>query len=568
MAWLLAMGGVALAGRSAYLLQGHPHVSLPLLASGVVHAVALWGSGRDSSPVASAPASSPNRRLRFAAAAIVFIVAMAASFVVRDALSSMVAPDSNTYWATPGDFLQKTPGMKPIRTPQYSLLFVGAQMLGGKGAAVLFLQFALRAVSAALIAWLLSRWSLLAGLVVGGLLAADPVSAATSAAYLTESLYTSALMLATIIAIAQLTGHPSWRRWPLVVAAGFAMGAALLVRPSSIALLGIIVPIYGLATRSAVSAIAVGAGYALSCLMIAVFNYFKSGIFVVVTTGLYVAFPLFLHQLMDPKNGPASETITRQLAACHPTFDYRSVHLEIANEFVFTKLLPCTLKANGNDLGKAYELYGRAYREAFLAHPVVFTWRLSLESLRFLAMTVSDYTNEVAEYNHYVMVQGACEQPPRPPFAAYLPKLLEFICPISPTDPAGASRLVAGTALVRLLYQPYLYVYDPRVVLHSPENKRVPELTGAAALLFLALAIGVARPAYRPLILAAAAVILSNAAITALGQVTLRRYVAPLSPFFLIVSGLLLVSMIEDGMSFLRRVARFGRRAGATTGAA
>ena len=34
----------------------------------------------------------------------------------------------------------------------------------------------------------------------------------------------------------------------------------------------------------------------------------------------------------------------------------------------------------------------------------------------------------------------------------------------------------------------------------------------------------------------------------------MRRYVAPLSPFFLIISGLFVVTLVEEALSFLRGI--------------
>src|SRR5581483_11756064 len=148
----------------------------------------------------------------------------------RAAFSTQIAPDSLSYWVTPQTLFARVPGNLPVRTPTYSFIIAGVQLVGGSGTALLIVQFALRALGAALIAWQLADVSLLAGAAVGGLLALDPVSGATSASYLSESLYTSAHVLALALAIWQLrvrTFQPAWQPY----AAGLAFGLAFLVRP-------------------------------------------------------------------------------------------------------------------------------------------------------------------------------------------------------------------------------------------------------------------------------------------------------------------------------------------------
>jgi hypothetical protein len=115
-----------------------------------------------------------------------------------------------------------------------------------------------------------------------------------------------------------------------------------------------------------------------------------------------------------------------------------------------------------------------------------------------------------------------------------------------------ARWIVESSKWWRIVYQPYLYAYDPRLHIPRLEVAAVPALTGAAALLFLVLAIALCRPPYRPLIIGASSMILYHAGITALGQVTLLRYVAAVSPFFLIVSGLVLVSVFQEVIALLR----------------
>jgi hypothetical protein len=534
---LLALIVPLLGSRAASELRSWPTFSLAFLAAGVAESIALWNCTRPERTSALRPAGAPSGHVRLGVSAGVFFVAMIASYLFRASLSTAISPDTASYWMTPRDLIKSMPGVDPFRTPFYSFLFVAVQLFGGTGSAVLVAQFAFRAVGAALVAWLLTRTSALAGTVVGTMLALDPVSAATSTAYLTESAYTSALVISLVVVVAQLAGSPERRPWRLLIA-GAWFGGAFLIRPISAALICLVVPAYAIITRSLTRSACVAGGYALVAVLVAAFNYARTGLFVIVTTGLYVAFPLFVQHLMDAQNGHSSETIYRQLEECDPGLDYSTVSAGTANEFVYTKLLPCTIRFNGGDRTAAYRLYASAYREALLAHPGVFAWRLLLESSRFLGTPVSYYAAEATGFARLANLDDVCAR--RPPYENYPSGLIAFVCPM-PAGRHGWRDAIAGAGVrLMMVYQPYFYAYDPL------ESTPSPELAGAAGVLFFLLAFVLARPAYRPMIFGATVIILYNAAMTAFGQVTMTRYVAPVSPFFLMISGLLTASLIEE----------------------
>ena len=539
-----------LGARLAATTVGTPSVSILALVLSAGVAAALWSRAVGLLPAAPHPAETSNRTVRIAVSAAVFVLAVLVSEHARVAASTMIAPDTAGYWTASHDMLGATPGAVPIRTPFYSALFAAVRLAGGSGRELLFLQFALRALAASAMAWVVSRSSITAGAVVGAAMALDPVSAMTSTSYLTESLYTSGLALSLAVALAQLT-RPAAPGKAWLFLTGIFFGTALLVRPTSAALIVPLAFAYLAVTRSPVRTALVAVGYAAVALLIAVYNYARTGLFVIVATGLYLAFPLFVQHLMDPRNGPASHALHEQLAACDPGLDYLNVTVATANEFVYTKLLPCT---GGNAANRAavYRLYARAYREALLARPLVSGWRLFLESARFLAVPASYYTAEQVSFNQEMHVSDACSR--KPPYDGYPRALIAFICPVPPGDQHSSALLWRTAIWLRTVYQPYIYSYDPRMYLDHVELTRSPELTGIAGLLFFVFAIALSRPSYRPVVLGAVVVIAYNAAATAYGQVTIPRYVGVLSPFFLIVTVLFAVSLCQDAAASIRHL--------------
>jgi len=545
----LAVLVALVSARGAALLVASRVGAFVFLSAGGALAVVIWLTADHVLPRSQNAVRSPRVRARAICVVCVFAVAMLTSVESRAGLSTMIAPDTAGYWMTPTQVFAATPRVVPIRTPFYSWFFAFVQLVGGGGRTFLALQFACRGLAAAAVAWVLSRSSLVAGAAVGLCLALDPVSAAISTAYLTESVFTSGLVLGLALAVAQLTARSRLRPSGVFVA-GLCFGCGLLVRPTSAALIALIVLAYLAVSRSIIKSSLVGAGYVMVALFVAVYNYARTGLFVIVATGIYVAFPLFVQHLMDPGNGRASRLLSRQLELCYHDLDYARVTTSTANTFVYTKLLPCTLEANGGDRSATYRLYAAAYREAILAHPAVFASRMLLESSRFLAIPVSYYPSEVASFNDVMHVTDACLK--TPPYRDYPPRLIAFVCPVPRADPTRRAWIGKSTLWLRAVYQPYFYSFDPRLYIDHFESTRFPEMTGATGLLFFVLAVAFSRPMYRPLISGAAVVILYNAAVTAFGQVTLTRYVAPLSPFFLIITCLLCVSLVEDAVATVR----------------
>lgn len=525
--------------------------SFVILTVSVLEAIWLWMRAARVLPSEHEAVAKTTPRTRAVLAVCIFAIAVFSSFAAREGLSTIIVPDTTSYWMTPREMISPAPGIVPVRTPLFSLLLVLVQLAGGGGNVFMAVQFVARACAAALVGWFVSGRSVVAGAVIGVLLAIDPVSAATSTSYMTESIFASGLVLVLVLAVAHMTGATPTRR-SSSFAAGVTFGCALLIRPTSAGLIALIVVGYGLATRSLKRTSFVAAGYATVALVIALYNYARTGLFVVVATGLYLAFPLFVQHLTDPRNGPASATLSRQLMVCDPSGSYRSVDVNTANTFVYTTLLPCSELATHGNRFAAYELYAAAYREAFLAHPLVFTSRVLRESARFLAVPVSYYINGQVAFTESNDVGAQCAAPPSA--GAYPPGLLAFICPVPVVKPEVRHILTRVGLWSRSVYQPYLYAFDPHLHLNDFVTTRSPEMTGAAALLFFVLAGAIARPWYRAMIVGASVIIVYNAAVTAFGQVTIPRYVAPLSPLFLIVTGFLSVSLIEDTVATIRLV--------------
>ena len=554
---LLQLGAVATllpVIAAAHQSRGLPFYSAGVLVAGLVLVAATRLHAGFGAP-APAP-TSQRRRLRWLVAGASFVLAVLASVYQMSALSTMVAPDTVTYWSTLSALFQRVPGSLPVRTPQYSVLFAIVDALGGSGRQLLAVQFTARALGVAAVVWLLSRWSLVAAVVVGTVLALDPVGSAMSVAYLSESLFSTGLLLALAVFVRHVERRGSVRLRELL-AAGVGYGLAFLFRPNGAALIVPVVATYAVLTRSVRRTLMPLAGFLLVAGAIVLLNLWRSNIPQIAPTGVYVAFPLFIQQLFDPRNGPASAEMHRHLMACDPDLDYRKVTAATADGFIHGKFSPCLFAALGSRQRAPFDLYRAAYMEALRAHPVRFAARMTREAFRFISLTVSYYPAQVAgftnsDFEALCARTGAWEGWPAGP--------IDFACPLPAYDPVRRDRTMPIAFATRMAYQPYLYVHQPHAVMAGFHETPVPELAGFAGSSSSCSCSSWCRRAYRPWVAGAAAVTLYSAATTAAGLAASTRYVAVTSPFLLLMATLFAVSVGREIASCARAAASAARR--------
>jgi hypothetical protein len=471
----------------------------------------------------------------------IFVVALAASRFCVDALSTIVSPDTFGYWSTLPGLLLPVRDYVPLRTPLYAVVFALSYSVGGSVAAVLAVQFAARGLACALVAWSLARERPLAGLVVGAMLALDPIAAGMSTHYLTESLYATGMLLSLVVLVSQLQDSASLTRGK-VLGAGIIFGWAFLFRPNGMFMIVPALAAYWIVSRSArLTAWALG-GFSAVAVAVAVFNYLRYGMLAVVASGLYLSVPLFVQQLFDAGNGPASAALHARMKACDPELDYRGINVDTVNDYVYNRFLPCLSTGLPAEFTGKFEIYRLAYLEAIRAHPFVFAERMALESVRFLGSPAASYVAGMAglatpeNLGQVCARQGLYAKVPR--------RMIDSFCPMPETREDRRAQLVAVARYGRYVYQPYLVVGD---VPWLPDRgtARARALVGVVGICFFGAALAVATPAYRPWVGAAVVVLVYSAAVTAVGQVTLPRYVAATSPFLLLISVLAGLSAVE-----------------------
>lgn len=538
--WLLPAAWLASATTSS------PALSLASLAAGATFTLLIRRASRhEPSPSTTAV---PSPYWLWTGCALVFLVALGASIVALRSLSTPIAPDTAGYWSTWAAFWHRAPGSVSIRTPLYELLFAVFEAAGLPGIALILLQFTFRALACTAVTGYLAREGVAPATFVGLLLAIDPVSAASSVQYLSESLCTSGLVLATIVTL--VLARRECSRMVLVVS-GLVIGFGALFRPGGAALMVVAIVLLGVTTRSLRRTLLPAAGAASVAVAIVLRNLLRSGIVTLAATGLYLGFPLFIQHLFSPGNGPVSAAMDGRLKECMPTLDYSSIVTDNSNQFVRVDAPRCLLPPLGGDQERLYAMYHAAYLEAVRARPLLFVRQMALESARFLGKTASYYPGQVRQFALLTDFDRLCLD--QPPYDIYQPDLIRFVCPMPAPRPAFGDLVPPICFITRWIYQPYLAPYSSNLILTQWADVSAIELAGVAGLLFFAFVAAYVPRAHRPLVTASAVVVAYHAVTTALGQVTLLRYVAMMSPFLLIISGLMAATAAGDVAVVLRR---------------
>jgi|GEM_PF-267949 len=519
---------------------------------------------------ASEPSSEVSPNLTFGIAMGAAAGSLVSSGIALAALSTFFNTDLPFYFTRPSEMFSTRPGEFSATTPLFGLILGFVQAVGLKGSALIGLQIVVRAWAVFAATRLGAARSPVFGCLLGLLLGLDPVAASLSTMYATESLHSSSLILAAV-AISNLGSAPGWLR-PLAV--GVGVGLAGLFRPSGLALLGLAVVFLAWKARANQAFRTALAGIVIAVLMVSSVARLQRGSWQLVGGGggLAFAWPLLVHQLLDPTNGPDSAVLAVAIDECDPQRRSGPIRLSDSNIRILT--IKTCMVASGRTLEAVFQLFSSAYREAIRAHPERFALAIRNEFLNYLATTVAHNVVLGAQFVELEDLDALCRPNEAHPLFTRLPALkmgegservkdvVAFVCPV----PRPESRLKdlprRATSLFRVIFQPYLYVLEPPFFRRSIGDVEQPYWMGLCAVSFGGLVLGISGGRLRRMGLVSVALLGTAAATVALTHLTVVRYLAPYSPWFLALSALLAFAFARDAAnSVLDLIGAFRLRA-------
>jgi len=254
--------------------------------------------------------------------------------------------------------------------------------------ATIWFQIIIEGFAAGSLVYVLGRrYPKLAG-IIGLLFALDFTWSAGTRWILTESPFTSFHVLALACLINQYERNKRLHWWELL-AAGMLYGWTTTIRPSGVLL---VIPI-GLAylwfTQSARKTGWLTAGVVIVLIASGLINQQYTGKFRLFSgTGYYVAFPLYTYHLFAVDNGPVSRRLDGLIRQCEPNVDYQKIDFTTHNETLWGKFFPCLQDTHHLTLDQISDLFTSAYVEAIRSQPARFAQEIIAQHSIFISYPV------------------------------------------------------------------------------------------------------------------------------------------------------------------------------------
>lgn len=488
------------------------------------------------------------------------LLSIGTSVIAIATLSTPFNTDAPYYFTRPSEMFSARAGEVSATTPLFGLIFGFVQLLGLKGAALIALQVLVRAGAVFAAARFVAAGSLGFGTLIGILLGLDPVAATLTTMYATESLHSSSLVLAAV-AIAGLSPTATL---PRSLSVGVFVGLTGLFRPSGIPLLMLALAILAWKARSSRAFRSALAGVAIAMLMVSSVARVQRGSWHPVGGGggLAYAWPLLVHQLLDPANGPQSAVLASAITTCDPLWPHQPIRIATDSNDRIPAIKTCMV-SSGRSIDSVFGLFTDSYREAIRAQPGRFLAAVTSEFLNYLGTTVAHNVAMASPFGEPSNRAEMCRSDDANPIFERAPALrqgegpervrdtLAFVCP-APRPVARLAGLANDvTSRWRAVFQPYLFVLEPPFFRRDISNVAEPWWTGLCAVSFGALVLGLSRGLLLRVGGIAALIVGTAATTVALTHLTTARYLAPFSPWFLALSTLFLFALARDLAAFV-----------------
>jgi hypothetical protein len=481
--------------------------------------------------------------------AVVFaLLSLVRDGLVLWAFSYFYAHDSESYLYNWGRFTDEATIAASRRSIPYPLMNALVNSTDDPWR-ILWLQILIAALTVGMLVYVIGKKNALLAVTLGTLLVLDANWGTSNRAILTESSYISFHLLAFALLLEHYDHHP-YLHWWWVVLGGIFYGWTLTIRPSGL-LLGIpIILAYAWFTRSIYKTGLVTVGLVSFLLVTGLFNAWRGSEFGISSqTGVFVAYPLFDYDLFSPDNGETSRELDAALRSCYDDPKYGEFNARNANNYIHTFYRRCLNSLSGGDAEYEAHLYGGAYREAVMKHPITFAKRVVTEMGRVFSYAVQNNVWEIGEEKRPStpcseiggQQYGWCQDVPT---AFRLAPWDDFV--------ADTGRYMQYPLQPHLIFLPTEfhdadYVVQPdQFEAYDHPDAPAQSIAAMVALLMLGgFLIVITHSRERFLVIAGLVFIGYLALSVVAGHIFLPRYARPLSPFYIILAAILLMVLIR-----------------------
>ncbi|HEY7065192.1 MAG TPA: WD40 repeat domain-containing protein [Chloroflexota bacterium] len=520
---VLYVGGIAGDGRLAALVG---------VAAVLVGLVLLLARRRIAGPPPRAAQAGCHgcARRDLAASGVVAaagIAATAGMFLTSPPIAELA--DSQVYVSISDGLLGRGPLNLFHLTYPYPLVIALTRLVWDSPLSIVLLQHAVRVGVAVAAYWTLRGAGRGFALVAGVLLALDPFTTYYAHSLLTESLYASAVL--GLLLLTYRLGERQTRAAALGVGLGALAAWTSLFRPAGMLLVVPLLAYVLVRSRAWRRALYVGVGFVGVGLCLALGQWRLTDRFGFGTgSDVYYAFPYFHHELYDPNNGPLADEAFTYLPSPSCQFSLpegESAQLQL-NDVAFPQRFPACLDDAAARTGSRLLAMRALYGEGIRANPVRFLTS-SLTEMGYFVTHLDWARTGAVVYRSGLQIASElripapdrCAQGEQAAPTAYTCRQH-----YSPDPRFPAARFHAWAQVFANVVQPY----------------RLQGTTfgarGAAALLLTALLLVAGDARMRRLTVLCWLVIGYHAAVTALGQWNLLRYVAVVTPEFLLLTSM------------------------------
>jgi hypothetical protein len=303
------------------------------------------------------------------------------------------------------------------------------------------------------------------------------------------------------------------------VLAGMLFAWTASIRPSGIYMLLVIPLAYLLLTRSWQKTLWVSAGAVALLIMFGIFNLWRNDSFRQYgQSGIYVGWPIFLSQTLDPDHGSASVQLDQEIRQCMPDVDYTSISVSNSNDIIWRRFVHC-LRDQGHTYDEISNLLAAVLIESVKGEPLQFGKYVAGGSLEMLRYNIANRTYYHSKQQCRGVNYSWCPSHP--------PQLASFL--------KVADVLIAMYAPTGYLRQPYLLLVSQHQIL----------TVGLGWISYLFFTFLLANRQERVLVLSCAFFILYTILIVPAGHAVLFRYTIPTGPFHSILAAIFISQIIH-----------------------